>query len=327
MQRLADYRPTLLNHEVYPISFIWHTDFWTTASNILQDALNRRRPEGFLDATKDFMLDRFDDALEPLARQLSGKSQWGEMKENGRMATESRGGGAHLALEHIAKLAQDGKVEIHVAGHSAGSIFHAPIVRLLTAPKGKIKSGYLKGHRGCGLKIESCTLWAPACTIGLFKDAYLPAIRDGSVKRFALFTLTDQAENDDHCARIYHKSLLYLVSNAFEAAPRIPLFRDGEPILGMEKFIRKDQEILNLFKRANANWILGPNTAAEHSQEGCTARHHGDFDDDKPTVMATLARILGKRKVEMRLRIMRSASSLRETREQFMIHTPGITPY
>ena len=46
IQRLADLRASLLEAEVYPISFIWQTDFWSTVTNILRDALRRRRPEG-----------------------------------------------------------------------------------------------------------------------------------------------------------------------------------------------------------------------------------------------------------------------------------------
>ena len=68
IQKVADLRGPLLDAGVYPLSLVWKTDFWTTLTNILQDAVARRRPEGFLDATKDFMLDRLDDALEPLAR-------------------------------------------------------------------------------------------------------------------------------------------------------------------------------------------------------------------------------------------------------------------
>jgi len=68
------------------------------------------------------------------------------------------------------------------------------------------------------------------------------------IKRFALFTLDDQTEQDDDCAAIYHKSLLYLVSNAFENAVRVPVFHpDGEPILGMQKFIDKDPQLRRLF--------------------------------------------------------------------------------
>ena len=44
VQRIADYRRTMLGSEVYPLSFIWHSDFWSTLRNILADAVNRRRP-------------------------------------------------------------------------------------------------------------------------------------------------------------------------------------------------------------------------------------------------------------------------------------------
>ena len=35
-----------------------------------------------------------------------------------------------------------------------------------------------------------------------------------------------------------------MLTDAFEQKMRIPRFRDGEPILGMEKFIKADQKIL-----------------------------------------------------------------------------------
>ena len=221
-----------------------------------------------------------------------------------------------MAVELIDELAQDTRIEIHVVGHSAGSIFHAPLVRLLTAKKAPIASGFLNGHTGYGMKVESCSLWAPACTIRLFKEAYLPALKDGAIKRFTLFTLTDEAEQEDHCANIYHKSLLYLVSNAFEGEPRIPLFREGEAILGMEKFVAEDKDLRNLFKKENCEWILAPNTEPPDSEDASTARHHGDFDDDKPTVKATLARIIGRTKMPAKLVMNRSASSLRDRRQQ-----------
>ncbi|MFC5408248.1 C1 family peptidase [Larkinella bovis] len=321
VQRLADVRPALLKAEVYPVSFIWHTDFWTTTTNILQDALKRRRPEGFLDASKDFMLDRLDDALEPVARTLMGKSQWDEMKENALMATSHKNGGARLALQEIAELAQKTDLEIHVVSHSAGSIFHGPIVERLT--------------KDLNLPIESCTLWAPACTVRFFKENYLPAIQSGKIGRFALYTLTDEAEQDDHCARIYNKSLLYLVSNAFEAYPRIPLFRpNGEPLLGMAKFIQEaltkptknrenknfDPVLFKLFQSENVEWVQSPNNEPPHSRNRSTSRHHGDFDDDAPTVESTLARMLdsAKPRIETELVFTRSASSNLEKRKQLM---------
>lgn len=316
VQRLADYRPTLLEHEIYPISFIWHSDFWSTITNILQDALRRRRSEGFLDASKDFMLDRLDDALEPIARALTGKALWDEMKENALAATINSNGGARIALEQLNGLLKtDPRIELSVAGHSAGSIFHAPLIRLLTSA-GKIADNYLAGETGLNRQVASCVLWAPACTVELFKETYLPAIQNGSIGRFALFTLTDQAEQDDHCANIYHKSLLYLVSNAFEKKPHIPLFRDGVEILGMEKFVLKDRDLIRLFNGKKADWIRSPN-AEVNSPNSSTSRHHGDFDDDQPTLQATLMRILGTA-AKGEFTIHRSAASLSARRRQLV---------
>ena len=128
----------------------------------------------------------------------------------------------------------------------------------------------------------------------LFKQTYRPAILSKTIEDFAVFGLKDQIEQDDNCANIYHKSLLYLVSNAFENRVHIPLIQpDGEPILGMEKFVNKDKAIAALFKNTNAEWVLSPNDEPLGSRRASTARHHGGFDDDVATLRATLARIVG----------------------------------
>jgi hypothetical protein len=305
IQRVAEYRATLLEHEVYPISFVWKTDYWSTLTNILEDAVRKRRPEGFLDASKDFMLDRLDDALEPLARVLTGKSQWDEMKENALASSSASDGGARFALQKIRSLsAGDPAIEIHMVGHSAGSILLAGLVDLLA--------------KGAGPTVETCTLWAPAMTTDLFADTYLPAIKGGRVRHFALFTLTDQAERDDNCARIYNKSLLYLVSHAFEAQARIPLLpgRDGIPLLGLEKSVQQNSELSKLFASKRAEWVLSPNNAPEGSAKAARSTSHGDFDDDDATLKATLARILGQAKAkDASVRITRSAASRRDRRQ------------
>jgi hypothetical protein len=313
IQRVADYRSALLEHEVYPLAFIWKTDFATTISNILKDAQSRRRPEGFWDATKDFMLDRADDALEPLARLLSGKALWDEMKENARLATElntsSRRGGARILADQLADLAKllEEDLEIHIIGHSAGSIFHAPLVKYLL---------------GKGLDIQTCTLWAPACTVDLFKNSYAKAILSKRIRDFSIFTLTDRSEQDDSCAKIYNKSLLYLVSNAFEASPRIPLFRDGVPILGMEKFIvqgRRDDALMKqVFAAPNVDWVLAPNTEPENSARRSTCTSHGGFDDDKATVEATLARMLRVAAVKTEVVVSATAGALQTRRREIL---------
>ena len=303
VQRVAEYRAQLLQAEIYPISFIWHSDFFTSLTNLLQDAMRKRRSEGFLDDTKDFMLDRLDDALEPIAR-LAGKAIWSEMKGNALAATSNEAGGARMALEYLNKLPQD--VEIHLVGHSGGAIFHAPINDMLVQK---------------GRSIKTCTLWAPACTVKMFKQSYLPSIESGKIGRFALFTLNDKAEQDDHCAHIYNKSLLYLVSNAFEKEPHIPMFREGEALLGLEKCITADSRLRDLFNGKQADWVRAPNDLKSQTMNYSTVRHHGDFDDDEATVRATLARMLGTEKFEGNFDFKHTKSSMRQKR-QFLTNQP-----
>jgi pimeloyl-ACP methyl ester carboxylesterase len=289
---------------VYPLSLVWKTDFWTTLTNILQDSVARRRPEGFLDATKDFMLDRLDDALEPLARIVGGKSQWDEMKENATLATGPGGGLIHVAKALAALVKAHPTLKVHMVGHSAGSIL----------------LGGLLSRLAKGVSIETCTLWAPACTMDVYREQYLPAIRSKQIRNFGLFTLTDKAERDDNCAKIYHKSLLYLVSHAFEARLREPSFgknqNDGsEPILGMAKFVEKLAK-----PERPLDWVLAPN-AQQTGRDASAATAHGAFDDDPATLRATLARILGKTAVSGAFRHSRSLAANRDRRASLSIGT------
>lgn len=328
VQRVAELRATLLKEEVYPVAFIWNSDLWSTVRNILREALNRRRPESLLlDRAKDFMLDRLDDTLEPLAAALGGKALWNEMKENAAAATISKTGACRLALQHIASMAANLKnVEIHLVGYSAGSVMMGPVIQLLTS-SGRISGGPLSRNAGLDAKVQSCTLWAPACTIDLFRQTYLPAIESKQINRFALFTLTDEAEQDDECANIYHKSLLYLVSNAFESPPAGQTNR-GRQILGMEKWIDRDDALPKLFKRKTCRWVRAPNTFADGSPSASRAQHHGDFDDDATTLRATLAHILHEEEQDSLFMRNRSAEFLESRRTDlnraaFNIGVPG----
>lgn len=280
VQRVAEYRRAMLDVEVYPLAFIWHSDFWSTLKNILGEALGQRQSEGVIDKAKDFMLDRIDDTLEPIARYGSGRAQWAEMTENAKAATTHSKGGARLVIQALRALqAADPDIEIHIAGHSAGSVFMGPVATELAK----------------FTKISTCHLWAPACTTTFFKEHYLPLLKGTSrtIREFALYTLTDSAEQDDNCAGIYHKSLLYLVSKALEQEYH-PLRWgwSGAPLLGMEKFIRADKDIHSLFANQSATWVLSPNSET-HPLKAAKATSHGGFDDDKPTVKGTLARIIG----------------------------------
>jgi hypothetical protein len=314
IQKIADLRAPLAAAGVYPISLIWKTDFWTTLKNILEDGIKRRRPEGFLDSTKDFMLDRLDDLLEPIARAVGGKAQWDEMKENAALASQDHGGLLFVLKQLLALKDKHPSLQVHLAAHSAGSI---------------LIGGLANAMASSSLTVNSCSLWAPACTIDFFRKNYLPAIKSGALERLAVFALTDQFEKDDNCANIYHKSILYLVSHAFEEVPRQPwMGRDpgkkskqlGEPILGMEKWIaaelRPDERKWDL--------VLAPNTEVEGTRAASRATSHGDFDDDNVTLQATLGRILNRDGIHATFGKgrLRSARSNLDRRASLM----GVTP-
>jgi hypothetical protein len=203
------------------------------------------------------------------------------MKENA-IAASQPGGGLALVTDLLAGLKnQFPALRIHLVGHSAGSILFG---------------GFVERLAGTGVPIETCTLWAPACTMDVYRNQYLPSIKSGHVRNLTLFTLTDKAERDDNCANIYHKSLLYLVSNAFEQGlGKAPFLheREGQPLLGMAKFVSR----LPAAQR-NVDWVLSPNANAPATLDASTSKSHGGFDDDAATLASTLGRIVGKGKIK-----------------------------
>lgn len=301
VQRVAEYRAAMMKAEVYPLAFVWHSDFWTTLKNILTEALTGRRAEGLLDRAQDFMLDRLDATLEPLARLLGGRAQWKEMKENALAASRPRTGAAALVVATLEKLLEaHPDLEIHLAGHSAGAVFLGPVLRRLAA----------------FTSVRTCTLWAPACTCDFFKEQYLPHLTGANarLRHLAVYTLSDPAEQDDHCARMYHKSLLYLISRALEDEYRPFDFGwKGHPLLGLERCLSADPVIRKLFRpNGKHDWIVSPNDTADPLLHA-DARAHGAFDDDPATVRGTLQRILGRAAAPPAF--SRSAASRRDRRQ------------
>jgi predicted alpha/beta hydrolase family esterase len=292
VQRVAEYRDLMLDRGIYPLFFIWHSDYLSSVENVLADVLRRARPEGMLDGAKDFMLDRLDDFLEPVARQLTGKLLWDEMKENAERASNAKGG-AYAVAGHVRRLKKKyGDVKVHLVGHSAGSVLHAGLAKNLVAPQ-------MGANDAAPVLVDTCTLWAPACTMELFEASYAKYIKDQVIKRFTLFTLDDQAEQRDDCKKIYHKSLLYLVSHAFEKQARNPIqCPNGQPLLGLQRDLANAPAWKSLLDAGRVEWVVCPNTEPKGTQTASRCRHHGDFDNDEETVLATVARMLDVAMVE-----------------------------
>ena len=307
IDRMSRLRAKLLRHEIYPLEFLWETDHYPRLIDILYRATEGRRNDGYDPKAFGFMIDRRDDAIEPLVRRMGGKAEWDRMKLSAGDATmDADAGGVREAMSRIAALMmKDPSIELHLVGHSSGAILLAPLVQLITSEAGKgkkIEGGPMRGQQGLGLRIASVALLAPSSAIESFRDTYMPAIQSGTIGRFALFTLTDEAELTDHC-EVYGRSLLYLVSNALERRPRVP-GASGVSLLGMEKSLMDPEsaDVLALFTAPKldgrigmfprAEWIKGPNTRPP--PHGSEARRHEDFENDATTWRSLVARILNQ---------------------------------
>jgi hypothetical protein len=98
------------------------------------------------------------------------------------------------------------------------------------------------------------------------------------VRSLTHFHLDDKAERDDTVAKIYRKSLLYLVSRSFQQRGAIV------PIMGMARHLGQlDQSgVRRRIRHVNP---------AEHP-DWTTSRSHGGFDNDERTMNRILRLVL-----------------------------------
>ncbi len=260
-RRIHAMKEIFKRNRIYPIHFMWGTGFTDEFLDALTGAFWRStdRVGGFTD-----FLDKF---LEKMARPV-GRAVWRQMKVDANRSFLPGGGGyqvLQLFLSMNSELANPYK--IHLVGHSAGSILHGYLLD-------SIPSMGLKGE-----PIESLHLMAPACTVDLYDNYLKNRIgKDTSpdhVKRATIYRLTDSRERSDNVGKVYQKSLLYFVSNAFEEIKAMPL-------LGMEVFenMIKPQEGLEVIY-------------AGRKKHPSDSESHGGFDNDRTTMNNVLKTILG----------------------------------
>ena len=258
-KRIAAMRDTYKANGIYP----FHIMYDTGVAEELKDLIFRKensateRTGGVSDWT-----DRF---IEGLVRR-PGTLLWEEMKQDAEDAFARNGAGTDALNRFIKNISQSNRrIKLHLVGHSTGAIVIAHLLRTLFRNK---------------VTFSTCSLLAPACNLELFHKAYLPVLeKRGNLKLgdLVVYNLKDQLEQDDHVAKVYRKSLLYLVSNAFERSKE-------KPLLGMEKF--KDE----------VNIVAGaPKFIYSNGTEGQRSRSttHGGFDNDPYTMNHLLKRILG----------------------------------
>ena len=290
IQRIRTLAPYFKANGVYPVFLTWRTGPTETLAAILEDELKKvPRPEGdigdLFERVKETAAEVLDRTVEVLARPAA-KPIWSQMKQNAASAVEpSRG--CTLLADALSQLKQQApQLEIHLVGHSAGSIILGHLLDLLPARN---------------LDVASCHLYAPACTVRFAVDHYIPAI-DNKVlplKRFHIHLLSDAVEICDTVGP-YRKSLLYLVSRALEGCHKMP-------ILGLEQAFdakanpKWHEAELESVKRWQKFWSAGGNALdvvnGKQVSTGGLGRMiracHGSFDNDATTIETTLKRITG----------------------------------
>ena len=136
------------------------------------------------------------------------------------------------------------------------------------------------------MDVDGIYFLAPACRIELFESHLLPLYRSGKIKAYTQFHLTDKVERQDTCIGIYRRSLLYLVSNAFEG-------RRGTPILGMEAYFAKTPSLTTQRPAKASVWdVIASPTSPTDPTKRSNSTSHGGFDDDDDTRIAVIERII-----------------------------------
>ncbi|MHC8286202.1 C1 family peptidase [Pseudomonas sp. XS1P51] len=245
INRICAMAPYFLENGIYPLFITWRTGVLETLAGIVQDTLPGVFEAGgisdVLKLIKDKTVEGLDRTVE-LATKKPGGDQWSQMKQNAEAAaaTGFTPRGLVEMAEALKKLADDlgkKKVELHLIGHSAGSLVNGHLIRLLWAR---------------GLPIETSTLLAPACTLDFANQTYRKVIEDGGLKRkdFHIHLMSDQREQQDNVIGAYHKSLLYLVSRAYEELQRMPLLGMASSLDGnCQDFSNPDLALWNIAAR------------------------------------------------------------------------------
>ena len=304
VKRIQVMAPYFEANGVYPVFFTWRTGVFESLGGILDDIKHGVEPTAALRdvwrVVKDAVGEARDRAVEVASQTAGVKAIWSQMKQNAKAAqTLSQpiaGADGKVvqqdatlvllasALERLKKALP--KIEIHLIGHSAGSILFGHLLDALIGRKATV---------------SSCTLYAPACTVQFALNHYKPAMENGVLRKqdFHVELLSDSRECDDSVGP-YGRSLLYLVSRALEDQHKTP-------ILGMANAWdpkkrdewSSDAVIQQGLKEWQAFWSTGhplkETTRAQISNGVMSVpSSHGGFDNDVAVVTRTIERIAGK---------------------------------
>jgi hypothetical protein len=292
--------PYFFENGIYPVFVAWRTGFLETLGQIFKDSLPdvsalMGEPAGGLSGDiggwfrglGEQLADARDRTVELSCERLM-KPIWSQMKQNAEAACAA-GQGLGLLAGHLKRLAaKHAGLEIHLVGHSAGSILHGHLLDLLRRAK---------------LQVAGCTLFAPACTVRFALDHYAKAITGGMLAPDALFVenLSEEREQADSVGP-YGKSLLYLVSRALEDFHKAPLLGKTLEWTATDKLAQKlfglagvddvvEWQAFVKEHQLNAPTLCRTPTVSDGL--GRIPAAHGSFDNDVAVITRTIQRAKG----------------------------------
>ncbi|MBK9572059.1 MAG: peptidase C1 [Rhodoferax sp.] len=312
LQRARSMARPFLDNGCYPLFIVWKTGLLESLSAMAADARSGDRSE----RAGNYLSDRVTDPLLERLLHAPGRAVWRQIKHAAQEANTPDGGLTQLANSLQTLLALEPTLQVHLIGHSAGSLVLGPLV------------GALQKRR---IPLGSAHLYAPACTVDFANQHWLPHLgrQQADKNTFPLHVsiLSDTMERLDNVALGgmlgYQKSLLYLVARAFEEDTPSPLLGmqgawDRSKLFGEWNNAAETLQSLRDFERAAAE--LGPAGAlvldppvneplvftrtnvfgqpvaqGPDGEPGDTRQRtaHGAFDCDAPLVLRTIERIRG----------------------------------
>jgi hypothetical protein len=273
IERIRILAPYFLANGIYPLFVTWRTGPVETLRGILDEQLQRvPRPAGLVwERLKEVAVEALDRTIESVAAPVA-RPIWTQMKVNAAAAAQ-RGMGLDALARSLAALQASGSGwQIHLVGHSAGAILLGHLLTCL---------------RRVRLRVRTCSLYAPACSIDFALAHYATAFAARTLARrdLHLHVLSDQRELDDTVGP-YRKSLLYLVSRALEPEHKTPL-------LGLERDCRRLWTPVSQVSGLSANLHVLSRAQVSTGRLGKPIRTtHACFDNAAEVIDATLRRIL-----------------------------------
>lgn len=223
-----------------------------------------------------------EEVLRSAYGDLIGAAIWNTMKKDTldsfSTATDTCG---LLVVQKLTSLEAAGRSfkKITLVGHSTGAIY---ICNFLDAAKAA----------GLAAPIQILFL-APAVTCERFGEA-LDTHESTYMKDFRMFAMRDAREIEDQMLKpLYTRSLLYFVSGLLEGSVFGGKWKGtlDMPLVGMERFFtvaafNEDQRVQQVWKFLNAkpHRMVWSKATGAGVGLNCDSQHHGDFDNDEPTL-------------------------------------------